>query len=299
MERQVGVPLLLGVVSTVVVIVGTVVGVATTGYLLQSFTVFFVIPAGAFIAGAGCASGIFLGLLWLNRKPEKIHYRLAGVLGVVGFVGTYLALYLTTYVTPDYSINHSFKGVPISAALSFLQYMQLDISSRASTFFVSVGHTHVPVGGTEGVQIEPLNWISFAVEPVGYLLGALMLAPQILGSKLYCESCSLYMKTKVLFRANPEDASEKAGLLDGAVASSGYALKTLAEQESKAYKSNGGPWAEFAMEYCPRCFDGFVHVKAMRPTRSSYEEVMSARHSVRLDRAVAHDFLVKVISPTN
>jgi hypothetical protein len=88
--------------------------------------------------------------------------------------------------------------------------MRLDISSRASTFFLSVGHAHVPVGGTEGVQIEPLNWISFALEPIGYLLGGLILAPQILGNKLYCESCSLYMKNKLLFRANPEDVSEKA-----------------------------------------------------------------------------------------
>ena len=203
MERRVGVPLFLGVVTTIAVIVGTVVGVATTGFLVQSFTVFFVIPAGAFITGAGCASGIYLGLLWLNRKPEKIHNRLAAVLAMVGFVGTYLALYLTTYVTPDYSINHSFKGVPISAALSFLQYMQLDISSRASTFFLSVGHVHVPVGGTEGVQIEPLNWISFAVEPIGYLLGGLWLAPQILGDKLYCESCNLYMKTESALSSKP------------------------------------------------------------------------------------------------
>ena len=96
----------------------------------------------------------------------------------------------------------------------------------------------------------------------------------------------------MLFRANPENVSDKAGLLDDAVASSGQALKTLAEQESKAYKSNKGPCAEFAMEYCPRCFDGFVHVKAMKRTRDGYEEVKSVRQSVRLDKAIAHDFLL-------
>jgi hypothetical protein len=79
----------------------------------------------------------------------------------------------------------------------------------------------------------------------------------------------------------------------------GYALKTLAENEQKAYQSNKGPCAEFAMEYCPCCFDGFIHMKAMKKTRDGYEEVTSARKSVRLDRAVAHDFLVKVVSPTN
>src|SRR5258708_15088836 len=107
------------------------------------------------------------------------------------------------------------------------------------------------------------------------------------------------MKTNMLFRANREDVSEKARLLDHAVASSGYALKTLAEQEEKAYQSNKGPCAEFAMEYCPRCFNGFIHMKAMKKTRDGYEEVMSARKSVRLDKAVAHDFLVKVVSLTN
>jgi hypothetical protein len=292
MEREIGLPLFLGVITTISVIVGIVVVVALSGFLVQSFTLLFVIPIGGVIAGAGCALGVFLGLLWLNRKPAPIHMKLAAALAIIGFIGTYMALYLTTYVGPDRTLNHSFEGIPLSDFMSFFDYLQMDISNRASTFFLNVGHAHIPIGLDKGgFNLGPLNWASFIAEPIGYIAGGLLLAPEIIGDRRYCEACQVYMKPKPLFRAPVDEVGEKIDLLNTAIAKSGTDLQNLVNTELKAKKVKNAPFFQFALEYCPKCFDGVLHVKAMRKGRDGPEEVEESRQTIRLDRAIIHDYL--------
>src|SRR5437867_785954 len=107
-EDQVGLPLALGTATTAAMIVALVAVAALTGYYVQSYTLLFLLPVGGGLAGAGCGAGVFAALLWTGRKSSAIHYRLGAVLGLLGFVGTYVVLYLSAYVTPDLTINHTF-----------------------------------------------------------------------------------------------------------------------------------------------------------------------------------------------
>jgi hypothetical protein len=85
-RRPLALPVILGTLTTAAVIAGIVAVVAFTGFLVQSFSVLFVIPIGAGLAGAGCGAGVFLALLWLNKQPEGLHYWFATILGIAGFI---------------------------------------------------------------------------------------------------------------------------------------------------------------------------------------------------------------------
>ena len=239
-QRPLALPLIAGILTTAAVIIGIVVVVAFTGFLVQSFSVFFLIPIGAGFAGVGCGAGVFLALLWLNKRPERLHYWLATLLGLGGFIGTYLALYLTTYVTKDLSVNHSFNGVPISAVLSFLEYLRMDVGSRETTFFVSVGRAHIPVFMPHGFQLGPVvNWIGFALESVGYVVGGLLAGSIILGNKKYCETCMLYMKSKDdLFRALIADTEQKIEAVNSALSTGSGSSRPRGEREERSAQAS-------------------------------------------------------------
>lgn len=294
-QRTFALPLILGTLTTAAVIAGIVVVVALTGFLLQSFSVLFVIPIGAGLAGAGCGAGVFLALLWLNKRPAGLHYWLATILGLAGFIGTYLALYLTTYVTKDLTLNHSFTGVPISAVLSFFDYLRMDVGNRESTFFINVGHAHVPIGMEHGIQLGPvINWVGFAFESVGYVVGGLLAGYFILGDRKYCDTCKVYMKSKDdLFRTLIGDLDKKVEAIN-AVLSTGSGLRALVEKEKSTAPKDvrGEPHMRFAIEYCPRCFSGYLYAKLMRKTRDGFEELPDHRQTIRLENSTVHDFLL-------
>lgn len=102
--------ILLGVISTAITIFIAIATIAFTGYYLHSFSLFFVIPIGALLAGALCSSGLFLGLHFCRRKSVTFHNFIALCLGVIGFLGIYYGLYATAYVSSDMKINHTFEG---------------------------------------------------------------------------------------------------------------------------------------------------------------------------------------------
>jgi hypothetical protein len=288
-QKNLGLPLILGAISTIAV-VAALVAMDALGFALQTFAFLFILPLGAACAGVGCGAGVFGALLWQGKRPTKLHYVLAAVLGGVGFVATYLALYFTTYVDKDLNLSHSFVGVPLRELISFPRYLQMSIASRTSTFFVSVGHAVIPIGSHEGTNLGgPVNWIGFYLEGIGYIAGGYFVGDFILGDRKYCESCEIYMKSKSMFRTPSENLQAKAEALDAAIGT-GTELRRLVDSEKRAKIGRKKGHVAFVMEYCPHCFDGYVLGKFMRWSGRDYEEVREHRVTVRVEKTTIHDY---------
>jgi hypothetical protein len=269
-----------------------VLAVAQSNVLIQAFTMFLVFPVGAAIGGLGCGIGVFLALLMLNRRPARVHYWMSGLFGALGFAGTYVALYLTTYFTgpaSDPIFNHSFTGVPLRSLVSFAKYLESDVASRKTSLFF-----HVYVFDFHGPTVAlgaTANWIRFALEAVGCVLGSL-LALTLSSRMRYCETCKLYMKSKSLFHALPADADDKLQRI-GDKLSAGRELRELSDREKKiAPKLKKRNHVRFAIEYCPRCFDGFLYVKLMRWMGSAFAEITERRQTIPLAPGTVRDFLL-------
>jgi hypothetical protein len=284
------VPIVVGLISTAAVIASLVAVEAWSGFALQSFSLLFVLPVGAAFAGAGCGSGVFGVLLWQGKRPTRFHSALAAILGAVGFIGTYLADYLTTYVDKNLNLNHSFAGIPLSAVMSFPDYLKMDVASRTSTFFINVGHAMIPLYTDHGIALgAPINWVGFAMEAFGFVIGGILVGNVILGDRKYCELCRVYMKSKPIFRTLPEQYNAKVEVLNQVLAA-GIELRNLAAKE-RGTKIGKKQHIAFTMEYCPHCFDGYLLIKPMSPTRNGFEEIREHRQTIRLEKATIHDYV--------
>src|SRR4051812_17092904 len=78
--------IVLGCIVAPAVMVTQIIAEYNSGYAPQSFTLFFVVPVGAFIFGALCSSGVYLGLRFGNARPNIIHILLSFLIGVIGFI---------------------------------------------------------------------------------------------------------------------------------------------------------------------------------------------------------------------
>jgi hypothetical protein len=290
-ERNVGLPLALGFISTGAVVAALVASDAI-GFAFQTFALLVVLPIGASCAGAACGAGVFAALLWQGKRPTNLHYVLAAIFGGVGFVATYLALYLTTYVDKDLNLSHSFVGMPLRHLMPFSKYLQMTIGGRTSTFYLSIGHVHIPVGGQEGIDLGGrINWISFCLEGIGYLVGGYFVGGLILGDRRYCESCQVYMKSSPMFRTLPENLQAKANALDAATGA-GTELRRLVNDEKNTKVGRRAGHVAFVMEFCPRCFDGYLLGKFMRVSSNRWEEVRKNRITVHIEKTTVHDYFL-------
>ena len=146
-----------------------------------------------------------------------------------------------------------------------------------------------------GIQLGPaINWVGFALEAVGYVVGGLLSGTFIIGDRKYCDTCKVYTKSKDnLFRTLIADADEKAATVNSAL-STGSALRALVEKEKSAAPKSvrSEPHVRFAIEYCPRCFDGYLYAKLMKKARNGFEELTDHRQTIRLERSTVHDFVL-------
>ena len=288
-------PLLLGAATTAGVIGLIAIAAAATGYHLQTFSILFIIPVGGIAAGIGCGAGMFYGLILNGRRPQKLDYLISVGLALAGFVGVYLGLYLSTYVTPNGEVNHTFQGDHISTftykdtgePVTFLAYLLRDIASRQSTFFVGSRRIHVPVGTFH--MPSAYNWAKFGLEGLGFLIGGVVVGWMLIGDRKYCERCQRYMKDKRLFTILPEQYEDKSTRLNAAL-QSGHDLRALIDSE-QAVKTKEGH-VQVAMSYCPTCYNGFLMLKVMRKTSDGFDEAQEHRQTIGLAGTVTREVVL-------
>jgi ribosomal protein L40E len=263
-----------------------------TGYELQSFHLWFIIPIGALFVGAGAVSGIYYGHLKSNKPLGKKEYLIGTILGLLALQGIFYVSYLTTYVTPDNEINSWFNGDHISTyeidgeQITFSKWMELSQSSGESQVFFR-GR---PVG--EGVETgETVNKFNFYLNFLGAAVGGFftLLA---LGSKRFCKKCKKYIKDRELFKFGIDEHDEIAQKLNASV-SNPKELFSLIGRKFEIGKANA--YCQVDLEYCPTCFDSDLAVKVMKQdSQGNFEEVQKLRQTLKLDNQVGEIIMAEL-----
>jgi len=167
--------LINGSLMTILAVLGTIMIFTLlnniSGFILQSFTLFFIIPIGGICVGIGSVSGLFYSFLHYKKSITYKPFIIAIILSVVAFYGIYYASYLTTYVSPDNNINYWFKGEHISnyeidgERVTFSKYLEVEKSSAKITSTINL----IPIGEFE--TGKTLTMIRFYLHLLGAMLG--------------------------------------------------------------------------------------------------------------------------------
>lgn len=279
-------------ILTPLTLIATIVAVVLfnhlTGYEVQSFSFFFIIPLGALLVGAGASCGLFLGLLKDNKPVIKEHYIIGALIGLVAFFGIYYVSYKTTYLTADNEINYSFNGDPISnyeldgEPITFSKFISLSQSGKQQFYF------HGRPVGTEVDTGKGFGSFMWYLEILAAILAGAGVGLTIVGGKSYCDKCKKYMQEKTLLKFSIDKFDEVANQINTSLNNveklkqifSTYELKK--DEKVKAF-------AQADLVYCPDCYDSRLLVKIFQlGSNSNFEEVNQHRQTLKITEEVAH-----------
>jgi large-conductance mechanosensitive channel len=244
-----------------------------SGFFLQSFSLIFILPVGGMIIGILCGSGVFYGLRLSNIKVEFKHYILSIFLAIVGFAGTYIVLYLV-------ALSKS------GGLLTVSEFVNNFVINRTSTFRVG-GMISRPfrMGAT-------YNWIKLIIEAIGFIIGGFVVGIFILGNKRYCDKCKKYMKDKRLYYVRADNPERIFNELKEALTTDGIINNYLAkcEKESKVEKrsarSDRLPYFDIGISFCQCCMDGFIVIRVMKRSGTTYNEEQKLRQLIRIESKI-------------
>ena len=161
------------------------------GWALYSYTLWFVIPAGAICAGLVASSGYYFGSRLLNFRPTR--NLLLAIVAISG--GVFFLIYWLEYVL--LTVN----GKSISEVVSLGQFLNYSLSHTAIRFGLR-GH---PIG--DAVDIGSGGYLYAALQIMGFAIGGLAVYGHLI-SLPFCGDCKLYLSKKGYqkrYFENPED----------------------------------------------------------------------------------------------
>ncbi len=169
--------ILVGVMGlTTSFLTGLLLGLIThsTGHALYSFSLWFIIPVGAFLAGMAAASGYYAGAVTFHQKP------VGGVL--LNMVAASIGAFLIVHYVPYYL--GEVRGVKIKYLVSFWEYLDLHMT-----------HTSVSTlrGRASTGSLGSMGYVYTAIQLIGFALGGLSVFG-FLSNKTYCDKCSRYFE---------------------------------------------------------------------------------------------------------
>jgi len=164
------------------------------GVAFYSWTLWFVIPGGAMLAGLAGASGYYAGARLFHRRPSRV--LLVNVL--CASVATFLFIHYLSYVTLEV------EGVLVSDALPFWQYLDIVIRSTSMGF--------VRARGAATGELGDFGYVIALLQVLGFAGGG-FLVYTFLSDLPYCARCSRYLAAKGSldrFSHDPEGVVETA-----------------------------------------------------------------------------------------
>lgn len=229
----------LGMLSSL--LTGVTLGVIEVyfGYALYSWMFWFVIPAGAFLAGFGAASGYYAGAMLFHQKPA------GGVL--FNMVAASISAFFVVHYIPYYMLE--VDGIRVKEAISFWQYFDIDVRNT-SLSLVRGGASTGELGSFWGYAYAGLQLLGFSVGGFA-VFGWLSQNP-------YCEECSRYLtKTgkQERFTSGGEEFVEKltkfAAFLDARQCND--AIRYHAENMGVEYSGGHHLRSRVITRVCPGC----------------------------------------------
>lgn len=184
-----------GVAMSVLVAVLVAAIEAMTGFNVFGFSVWVVLPVGAYLTGIAAASGFYFGSLYLHTRAGWV---VAAQMVLVAALTNFVIYYLE-YLT------FSVSGKAVHESIGFLDFEKVFFTHQQ----LRVGRGMVPTGpiGDFGY------WLAF-FDFMGFLAGGLTLFV-ILQQHPACKTCPRYLHTRATKQRYFSDAQEASTYYDG------------------------------------------------------------------------------------
>jgi hypothetical protein len=188
-----------------------------TGFDIFTFSLWFIIPAGAIGTGFAAASGYYFGSLYFHTRPNRL--LLLQMVIVAGL--TQLLIYYIQYATLILD-----DGRSVSDLIPFAQYLDVVLTKA---------HYRVGRGAHDAGEVGQLGYWLAAIQFVGFLVGGLSVFA-FLSDHPVCAHCKKYLRvlaeSNKLFGSSDALAIYHDTLFQLAVDSPQFAK--LAREEHKA-----------------------------------------------------------------
>lgn len=235
---------------------------AQFGFALYTWTFWFIIPAGALLAGFAGASGYYAGSWLFGHRPTRL--LLLNI--VIASVATFFLIYYLSYITLQ------MEGKRVSDYIPFLQYLDLALRSTSLEFryrgAVKLGSTGEL--GYFGYAVAVLQVIGFAVG--GFVVYA------VLVSKPYCEKCSRYLSGKGRQVRYTQDADGLQAIVQQVLQNlaSGTMAPAIELQRSfgnPSHQKNNHLRSTFEVRCCKKCKQHWVKFSVEKQSGDNWKEI--------------------------
>jgi hypothetical protein len=259
---------LCGLATSILVAITNVAVARITGFDLFTFSVWFVVPAGALFIGYAAASGYYFGSLYFHKKPNAI--LLIQMVTVAGL--TQLLIYWLGYATMVLD-----DGRRVADLIPFSEY--LDVSLTAAHYRMARASSDMGEIGTFGY------WLA-AIQFVGFLVGGLNIF-MLLRSKPVCQSCNLYLRPLATKQKRFADAQSAGGYYNRlfTLPVDGRDFAALIRSEVKVDKvAQGAMQVDTALLGCPACKSQIVEEKFQQYNGQQWKDLSELNRRVNVPR---------------
>ncbi|MBC8039662.1 MAG: DUF4339 domain-containing protein [Opitutaceae bacterium] len=159
-----------------------------TGWALYSFTLWFVLPAGAAATGLIAAGGMFYAARWVHYYPRFLFF----VASIAIATGTLAAIHFIVWS------GTVVEGTPLREIIGFADYLNW-VSHHTSIVTKHNATKPVDLG-------ETVSFVYFAIQTLGFMFGGLCLFG-LLRDQPYCHESGTYKKKSgvmELYERNPQ-----------------------------------------------------------------------------------------------
>ncbi|MEO1168313.1 MAG: hypothetical protein AAFW97_06350 [Pseudomonadota bacterium] len=170
-----GLVALYGALTSIVTAILVVILNQWTSTNLISFSILFIIPAGALFFGAAAASGYYFGSKRLHVMPSRPLYWQATLMAAISL----FLIHFLTYHTM------TIEGQPLRNFVTFGEFYRLSFSEST----MAVGNSQTDVG-----RVGEFWPVLAVLEFIGFLLGGVWVVLSLSGENV-CTECNRYLQT--------------------------------------------------------------------------------------------------------
>jgi hypothetical protein len=152
---------------------------ARFGFAFYTWTMWFVVPVGALLAGFAGSSGYYGGSCFFGHRPTRL--LLLNI--VIASVATFFLIHYLSYITLE------FEGKQVSDYIPFSQYLDFAIRSTSMEFRFKAAKL-----GSTG-ELGNFGYVVAVLQVIGFAVGGFAVYAHLI-SKPYCDKCSRYLSAK-------------------------------------------------------------------------------------------------------
>lgn len=245
-----------------------------------AWSLFIVIPVGAFFCGVASAGGYWLGAKMLNQRPGWLLFVAAGVLSVATYFFANFAAYASIVV----------NGVSLRSVVSFSTYLdQVLRHSQINLDIIERADVHAP-----SPELGGLGYLFAVIQISGFTAGGIAVLMRL--KRLpYCQNCHRYLKREFLEERYSTGLRQVSPLFREANAhfkagQTGSVLAAHSALGSPNLAPSTGAKTELSRWTCPICVSTLIRVTASEKKDQHWKRspgLMAELYVVGTTRAIA------------